>query len=44
MDFTDEQIKLLHEHRCFKCKQKLTKSKVLGPFGMIDSYRCKRCA
>lgn len=43
MTLTNEQKKLLHEHRCFKCKEKKTRGKILGPFGMVDSYTCKRC-
>ena len=43
MELTEEQIKLLDERRCFKCKAKKTKAKVMGPFGMMDSYSCKIC-
>ncbi len=43
MEFTERQLKLLDQHRCFKCEKKLSKSKIMGPFGMIDSYKCKRC-
>ena len=43
MKFTEEQIKLLDQHRCFKCKEKLTKTQIMGPFGMMDSYKCERC-
>jgi hypothetical protein len=43
MGLTEEQKQLLVEHRCFKCKAKQTKTKTMGPFGMMDSYKCKRC-
>ena len=43
MSFTEEQIQLLVEHRCFKCKEKQTKTQTMGPFGMVDSWKCKRC-
>jgi len=43
MELTEEQIKLLSEHRCFKCKAKQVRDRILGPFGMMNSWRCKRC-
>lgn len=43
MNFTKEQRKLLVEHRCFKCEKKLSKIKMMGPFGPMHSYKCKRC-
>jgi hypothetical protein len=43
MEFTEKQIKLLDQHRCFKCEKKLTKTKVMGPFGYCNSYRCIPC-
>jgi|LULN01.1.fsa_nt_gb hypothetical protein len=43
MNFTDRQLKLLDERRCFKCEKKLSKVKMLGPLGLMYSYECKRC-
>ena len=43
MNFTEKQLKLLDERRCFKCENKLSKVKMMGPFGPMHSYECKRC-
>ena len=44
MSFTEKQMKLLDEHRCFKCEKKMSIVDKIPMFGgYVDSWACTHC-